>query len=703
MRKFLMSIVMMAFFGLAKADEGMWMICNISARTDSVLQSLGLELTPEQIYSDGQPSLNNAIVMFGGYCSGVVVSPNGLVFTNHHCGYGTIQTHSTTKHDYLKYGFYAKKQKDEIPTPDLYVSFHIRTVDVTDRLLSVVTDDMDERARSAKIDDEADKLTEALKDSVNGIYAQVVPYYRGCKYYMSVYQRFDDVRLVCAPPESLGKFGGDTDNWVWPRQTCDFSVFRIYANRNNLPAEYSEDNVPYRPMSYAHVSTEGYKEGSFCMTFGYPGSTNRYMSSYGIVNMMDNENTPRAQVRGVKQDIWREAMNADDAIRIKYSSKYAQSSNYWKNAIGMNESIERFGVLDDKRAFEREINEWIMSDTVAHAQYIGVLDSLKAEYAAASESNLMMTLFEETLTGSDLLMLSFQGLMSVFNGGKVEDFHKQAKETYKDIDFDLDRRTLAALLRNYKEKVPSEDYLMSFYTTINDQFGGDYDAYLKDVYSRSSYTKPDVIAKVEKLSELSEDPLTQLSYGVLGTLFKLRGSFDNNIDVYERRLEQAMREMNKDKEYYPDANFTLRMSYGIVEGYSPVKDLVYNYYTKSSSLLEKNVKYPDNLDYTLIPSVKKWLAKEKFGNRYIDRTTGDMHLCFLTNNDITGGNSGSGMFDGKGRLIGLAFDGNYEALSSDIMFNNSLTRCIGVDIRYVLSVIESYSKGKRIMNELTIE
>ncbi len=701
MRRIVMSIVMMAFFGLAKADEGMWMICNISARTDSVLQSLGLELTPSQIYSDGQPSLNNAIVMFGGFCSGVVVSPNGLVFTNHHCGYGTIQTHSTTKHDYLKYGFYAKKQKDEIPTPDLYVSFHLRTVEVTDQVMADVTDAMDEQARSAAIEAAADKLTEAVKDSVNGIYAQVVPYYRGSKYYMSVYQRFDDVRLVCAPPESLGKFGGDTDNWVWPRQTCDFSVFRIYAGPNNLPAAYSEDNVPYKTDSYAHVSTQGYQNGSFCMTFGYPGSTSRYMSSYGIVNMMENENKPRAQVRGVKQDIWKAAMNASDDIRIKYSSKYAESSNYWKNAIGMNESIERFGVLDEKRAFEKELNEWIMSDTVAHAKYIGVLDSLKAEYASTAEGNLVATLFEETLTGSDLLMLSFQGLMSIFNGGG--DFQKQAKETYKDIDFDLDRRTLAALLRNYAEQVPSEDYLMSFYSTIKDQFGGDYDAYLKDVYARSSFTKPDVILKTEKVSELTEDPLMQMSYSMLGAMFKLRGSFDNNINLFERNLEDAMREMNKDKEYYPDANFTLRMSYGIVEGYSPDKETVYDYYTKSSSLLEKNVKFPDNLDYTLIPAVKKWLAKGKFGKQYIDKTTGTMNLCFLTNNDITGGNSGSGMFDGKGRLIGLAFDGNYEALSSDIMFNNSLTRCIGVDIRYVLSVIETYSKGKRIMQELTIE
>lgn len=694
---------MMACLGLAKADEGMWMICNISERTDSVLKSLGLELSPEEIYSENQPSLNSAIVQFGGFCSGVVVSPNGLVFTNHHCGYGAIQTHSTTEHDYLKYGFYAKKLKDEIPTPDLYVSFHLRTVDVTEKVMAEITDDMDEATRSAIISDAANKLTEVVEDSVNGIYAEVVPYYRGCKYYMSVYQRFDDVRLVCAPPESLGKFGGDTDNWVWPRQTCDFSVFRIYANRNNLPAKYSEDNVPYRAPRHATVSTQGYQPGSYCMTFGYPGSTNRYMSSYGIVNRMDNENTPRAQVRGVKQDVWREAMNADDAIRIKYSSKYAQSSNYWKNSIGMNESIERFGVLAEKREMERELNEWIMSDPVAHAKYVGILDSLQAEYAATAEANLVMTLFEETLMGSDLMLLSFRAMMAFYQEKTVEDFRKLAKEAYKDIDVELDRRTLAVLLRNYKEQVSDPKYLMPFYATIDEQFGGDYDAFLKDVYSRSAFAKPDAIINLESFSELTDDPMSQLAMGVIITLSDLRTTFDNNIEIYERIFEQAMREMNKDKEYYPDANFTLRMSFGIVEGYSPVKDLVYNYYTKSSSLLEKNVKYPDNLDYALIPSVKEWLKKDKFRKRYVDSTTGDMHLCFLTNNDITGGNSGSGMFDGKGRLIGLAFDGNYEALSSDIMFNGKLTRCIGVDIRYVLSVIDEYSKGKRIMKELTLE
>lgn len=703
MKRLLMSIVMMACLGLVKADEGMWMICNISERTDSVLKSLGLELSPEEIYSENQPSLNSAIVQFGGFCSGVVVSPNGLVFTNHHCGYGAIQTHSTTEHDYLKYGFYAKKLKDEIPTPDLYVSFHLRTVDVTEKVMAEITDDMDEATRSAIISDAANKLTEVVEDSVNGIYAEVVPYYRGCKYYMSVYQRFDDVRLVCAPPESLGKFGGDTDNWVWPRQTCDFSVFRIYANRNNLPAKYSEDNVPYRAPRHATVSTQGYQPGSYCMTFGYPGSTNRYMSSYGIVNRMDNENTPRAQVRGVKQDVWREAMNADDAIRIKYSSKYAQSSNYWKNSIGMNESIERFGVLAEKREMERELNEWIMSDPVAHAKYVGILDSLQAEYAATAEANLVMTLFEETLMGSDLMLLSFRAMMAFYQEKTVEDFRKLAKEAYKDIDVELDRRTLAVLLRNYKEQVSDPKYLMPFYATIDEQFSGDYDAFLKDVYSRSAFAKPDAIINLESFSELTDDPMSLLAMGVIITLSDLRTTFDNNIEIYERIFEQAMREMNKDKEYYPDANFTLRMSFGIVEGYSPVKYLVYNYYTKSSSLLEKNVKYPDNLDYALIPSVKEWLKKDKFRKRYVDSTTGDMHLCFLTNNDITGGNSGSGMFDGKGRLIGLAFDGNYEALSSDIMFNGKLTRCIGVDIRYVLSVIDEYSKGKRIMKELTLE
>ena len=686
---------------IAKADEGMWMIGNLSEKTQKVLKEMGLELTPEQIYNPNGASLNNAIVMFGGFCSGVVVSNEGLVFTNHHCGFDAIQDHSTVKHDYLKNGFFAKRLKDELPNPELYVAFHLSTVDVTDKMLAGVTPGMDEMAKAVYMDSVATSLEEAVLDTVNCIYGEITPYYKGSKYYLSVYQRFDDVRLVFAPPQSLGKFGGDTDNWMWPRQTCDFSVFRIYANKNNKPAEYSEDNVPYHPVSYAHVSTQGYQPGSFCMTFGYPGSTDRYLSSYGIENTMRTSNDLRYQVRGVKLAILDEAMKREDAIRIMYASKYAASSNYWKFSLGQNKALKELKVIEEKQALEKEIKEWVAQNH--KTQYMGILDSLKVFYKEYFPGDYTITLLEESFySGSDIMQFAMKSMIRYMSPDEDDDgFKDDVKKTYRDINIDLDKKVFAAMIKNYKQQALSEDYLPDFYEEIDEKFGGDIDAYTDHLFANSVLTDLEKVKKLESSKDLHEDPIYFMAVSVLTKLFQCHQS--NSISEYERLLGDALREMNREKEYYPDANFTMRMSFGIVEGYSPSADLNYVHYTLPQSLIDKNEKNPDNYDYQLIPSVYKWLKKGKFGNRYIDKSLGQMPLCFLTNNDITGGNSGSGMFDGKGRLIGLAFDGNWEAMSSDLKFDTKLQRCIGVDIRYVLSVIDTYSKGKRLINELTLE
>jgi len=686
---------------IAKADEGMWMIGNLSEKTQKVLKEMGLELTPEQIYNPNGPSLNNAIVMFGGFCSGVVVSNEGLVFTNHHCGFDAIQDHSTVKHDYLKNGFFAKRLKDELPNPELYVAFHLSTVDVTDKMLAGVTPGMDEMAKAVYMDSVATSLEEAVLDTVNCIYGEITPYYKGSKYYLSVYQRFDDVRLVFAPPQSLGKFGGDTDNWMWPRQTCDFSVFRIYANKNNKPAEYSEDNVPYHPVSYAHVSTQGYQPGSFCMTFGYPGSTDRYLSSYGIENTMRTSNDLRYQVRGVKLAILDEAMKREDAIRIMYASKYAASSNYWKFSLGQNKALKELKVIEEKQALEKEIKEWVAQNQ--KTQYMGILDSLKVFYKEYFPGDYTITLLEESFySGSDIMQFAMKSMIRYMSPDEDDDgFKEDVKKTYRDINIDLDKKVFAAMIKNYKQQALSEDYLPDFYEEIDEKFGGDIDAYTNHLFANSVLTDLEKVKKLESSKDLHEDPIYFMAVSVLTKLFQCHQS--NSISEYERLLGDALREMNREKEYYPDANFTMRMSFGIVEGYSPSADLNYVHYTLPQSLIDKNEKNPDNYDYQLIPSVYKWLKKGKFGDRYIDKSLGQMPLCFLTNNDITGGNSGSGMFDGKGRLIGLAFDGNWEAMSSDLKFDTKLQRCIGVDIRYVLSVIDTYSKGKRLINELTLE
>lgn len=688
-KKILITVVALLSLATTRADEGMWMITNLSARTDSILHAMGLELTHDQIFSTTHPSLNNAIVQFGGFCSGVVVSQDGLVFTNHHCGYGSIQDHSSTEHDYLRDGFFAKKLKDELPNEGLYVDFHLNTYEVTNHILAYVSPDMDEGRRAQVIDSVATALQDAVADSVRSIHAVITPYYKGSKYYLSVYQRFNDVRLVFAPPQCLGKHGGDTDNWMWPRQTCDFSVFRIYADKNNRPAEYSKDNRPYRPQQYAHVSLKGYQPGSFCMTFGYPGSTDRYLSSFGVENTMRTTNDLRIQVRGVKQEIMKQAMNSSDKLRIMYSSKYAQSSNYWKFSIGQNKALEELGVIGEKQAVERELVAW-------KPELQTLLDSLQHTYQANRDRNYAYRLWEESFwSGSDILQFIISHMM---RGSSDEPgaFQKDVDKAYKDIDIDTDRRIFAAMLRNYCEHVPSADYLPEMYVAIDSLLAGNFELFADRIYSSSAFTSPEQLKTHTTMEELAQDPMVAVAMDLITVLYKTFGN--DKADELERQLGDALREMNRDKEFYPDANFTLRMSYGQVQGYND-----YTCFTPSQSIIDKYEQTPRNPDYELTQPVYQWLKKGKWGKRYVDTTSNDLQLCFLTTNDITGGNSGSGMFDGRGRLIGLAFDGNWEAMSGDIKFDTRLQRTIGVDIRYVLSVIEQYGGGKRLIKELTLE
>lgn len=700
----LQMLLIAAFFcnsSLVRADEGMWMVGNLSARTDSVMRALGLELSHKEVFNPYAPSLNDAIVMFGGYCSGVVVSSDGLVFTNHHCGFMSIQKHSATEHDYLKDGFFAKRLKDELPNDGLYVVFHLNTIDVTDRVLEAVSDTMDMEERNMAIMSCIYNIEAEAEDSIHGIYGSVTPYYRGSKYYLSVYQQYDDVRLVFAPPQCLGKFGGDTDNWMWPRQTCDFSVFRIYAGKDNQPAKYSKDNQPYHPKGYAHVSTQGYQPGSYCMTLGYPGSTDRYLSSYGINHTMRTKNDLVHEVRGVKLDILSKAMKADAATRIKYASKYASLSNYWKNALGQNTALENLGVIREKQELEREVNEWLDSMYAAFPDsadsYENVLlDSLKSLYEKSFDYAYGLTLLDESFTNSSDI-LRFVLLSTV---RKVDDesmFVQQMEETYKDIDIDLDRQVFAAAIRNYMKMARNPELNPDFMQEIDTVFGGDVDAFTDNLYSRSRLCQSNRLAEITSIDSIFTDPMFDIATDVLSKLYMASGYDSDGIDECERMLGDAIRAMNHDKEYYPDANFTMRLSFG------KIKPLNGGYFTQPQSLIDKNDAVPFNDDYELLPSVSRWLRKGDFGERYVDRGLGLMPLCFLSDNDITGGNSGSGMFDGKGRLIGLAFDGNWEALSGDYKFDSQLQRCIGVDIRYVLSVIEKYGKGKRLIRELTLE
>lgn len=697
---------MIALFSLtAQADEGMWVMGNISEKTDSILRSLGLELTPEELYSTEQPSLNDAIVQLGGFCSGVVVSNDGLMFTNHHCGFGSIQDHSTTKHDYLKYGFVAKSFADELPNDGLYVLFHIKTIDVTDLILGAVPAGASEWERDSVINTVSAQLMNMVDYSAKGIQSEVNPFYKGSKYFLSVYQRFDDVRLVYAPPQCLGKYGGDTDNWMWPRQTCDFSVFRIYADKDNAPAEYSKDNVPYHPRKYAHVSTQGYQDGSYAMTLGYPGSTDRYLSSYGIESTMRAVNDVRYQVRGVKLDILNEAMRQSDAIRIMYASKHASCSNYWKFSLGQNTALDNLKVIDEKQQQERELAAWIQADTIARARYVGVLDSLKAIYQQERDMLYTYNLWVESFYGgSDILSFVIKNIF-----GPVGNLQERIAKTYRDIDIATDKKVFLAMLKNYMSHVPDERYQLSAVAqAVDSLWEGDYQRYVDNLYATSLLAHPDELKRVADISELRDDPMFSAVLDIMMPFYALAGTLHQE-EAYEQLLGDGIREMNHDHEYYPDANFTMRLSYGLCKpidfapGTTGLKEEATSLITSPRSFLNKHEQNPDNLDFELIPQVYKWMKRGKFSKQYLDAQTGQLPLCFLTTNDITGGNSGSGMFDGRGRLIGLAFDGNWEAMSGDLKFDNALQRCIGVDIRYVLSVMDDYSHAKRLIKELTIE
>ena len=690
----------------AKADEGMWVMGNFSAKTDSILRSLGLELTPEELYSTETPSLNDAIVQLGGFCSGVVVSPDGLMFTNHHCGFSSIQDHSTPKHDYLKNGFYAKSFEEELPNEDLYVLFHIKTVDVTDLLLSAIPEGAKDSQADSIIDAVSQKLMEMVDYSGKGIESEVNAFYKGSKYYLSVYQRYDDVRLVYAPPQCLGKYGGDTDNWMWPRQTCDFSVFRIYADKDNNPAAYSKDNVPYHPRKFAHVSTQGYHDGSYAMTLGYPGSTDRYLSSYGIESTMRTINDVRYQVRGVKLAILDEAMKQSDALRIMYASKYASSSNYWKFSLGQNTALDNLKVIEEKQQLEKELMEWVEEDKLARGRYLGVLEALEGYYTENFETLYARNLsIESFYSGSDIFSFVLRNVMRP----REDDFQEYVEKQYRDIDVATDKKVFLALLQNYIQHVPSEDFQVKEIVHIVDSlWQGDYSRYVDDLYARSIFARPDDLKKVHDFGELRDDPMCDAAADVLKaflSMWRWRGDVEN----HERLLGEGIREMNHDHEYYPDANFTMRLSYGLCKpidfapGTTGLKEEATSMITTPHSFLNKHEQNPDNYDYRLIPPVYKWMKKGKFSPQYLDKRTGQLPLCFLTTNDITGGNSGSGMFDGKGRLIGLAFDGNWEAMSGDLKFDNALQRCIGVDIRYVLSVMDDYSHAKRLIKELYLE
>ncbi|MBP6065023.1 S46 family peptidase [Bacteroides sp.] len=693
---------------LLRADEGMWLLGNLNKQTRQAMKELGLQLPVEKLYNPKKPCLADAVVSFGGFCSGVVVSDDGLVFTNHHCGFSSVQQHSSVEHDYLKDGFVARNRNEELPNPELYVRFLLRTENVTKRVLKATKPSMTESERRVAVDSLMLLIGNEVGDRDSTLVGVVDTYYAGNEFWLSVYRDFNDVRLVFAPPSSIGKFGWDTDNWVWPRHTGDFCVFRIYADKNNQPANYSPDNIPYKASYVAPISLDGYKEGSFCMTLGYPGQTERFLSSFGVEERMGGMNQAMIDVRGVKQAIWKREMDRRPDIRIKYASKYDESSNYWKNSIGMNKAIRELSVLEKKRTAEATLRQWIQRTPSEREKLLHLFSSLELNYKDRREVNRAMAYFGESfINGPELIQLALEILNFDFEAESQQVTLRLEKllDKYANFDLSIDKEVFVALLKEYRSKVDTR-YLPPLYQAIDSAYGGNEHAYVDSLYAQTQIATPRGLQRFlerDTTYHLLEDPAIALGIDLIVKYYDMNhatSTASEEIERGERLMSDALRRMKVDYNFYPDANSTLRLSFGTVGGYSPFDGAAYDYYTTVKGIFEKVQEHQGDPDFAIQPELLSLFASGNFG-RYADEK-GEMNVCFISNNDITGGNSGSAMFNARGELLGLAFDGNWEAMSGDIVFEPDLQRCIGVDVRYMLFIIEKYGKAGELIKELKL-
>ena len=682
----------------AVADEGMWMLPYLQKMNARDMKARGCKLSAEEIYSMNNSSLKDAIVIFGGGCTGEIVSPEGLLFTNHHCGYGSIQALSSVEHDYLKNGFWAMSRAEEIPAPGLKVRFIRKIVDVTSDVLGAVPDIAGGEERSRLVAEHAEAVKSRFETENPGMEISVKPFFGGNQFFAFVIEVFSDVRLVGTPPTSIGKFGGDTDNWMWPRHTGDFSVFRVYAGPDNKPADYAPENRPYKAEKFLKVSLNGYDEADFAMIMGFPGSTQRYMTSYEIDRMLEVENPQRIFIRGERQAILKEDMAASDKVRIQYASKYAQSSNYWKNSIGMSRGIKRLDVKGRKQEQEAAFRAWAAKNTLPTEGYVDALDKIRESVEETLPSFASRQYLQEAfLRAVEILTPARYALM--LKGAELE---KALKGFYKDYNRATDRRVAKRMFQIVKENC--KELPSVFAEVIDERFGGDTDAYVDYLYDNSVLAdEGKALAAVASGEDLSKDPAVLLNRSVAKKMRALSEAQQDGQQKYadgHRLYIAGLMRMQPKKAWASDANFTIRLTYGRVLPYNPADGIRYNYYTTLKGVMEKE--NPENpTEFTVPAKLKELYAAKDFG-RYAN-AAGELPTCFLADCDITGGNSGSPVLNAKGALIGLAFDGNWEAMSGDVAFEPELQRTIAVDVRYVLFVIDKFAGAGWLLDELQFE
>ena len=715
MKKFFIFFLVSALtFGSLRADEGMWLLPLLEKLNISAMQQMGCRLSADDIYSINHSSLKDAIVIFGGGCTAEMVSDEGLLLTNHHCGYGAIQQHSSVEHDYLADGFWAKTRNEEIHTPGLSVTFLVRIEDVTDRVNARLNDSMTETERADAISImSAEIITEATKGTHYS--ANVRSYFGGNNFYLLVYEIFTDVRMVGAPPSSIGKFGDETDNWTWPRHTGDFSIFRVYTGPDGKPADYSSDNVPLKPRHFLPISLKGIEKDDYAMVMGYPGGTDRYMTSSGVEELLEIDLPTRVKIRGEKQEIMKRHMYADPEVRIKYANKYAGSSNYWKYSIGQIAGIKRLDVYGRKLEQEERFMQWVNADSERKDKYGDALQLIHTGIDDNKEFNRSGSyLIECLMQGAELPR--FANRFSLLNDElakkkpdpeTVKKITEQLKGTvgefYKNYDRALDREVTEAMLKRYFADIP-QAYYPAFYTTITKKYKGDIGKYVQTWFDKSIFAdqaRLDAFLKKPSAKTLQNDRVFQAGQSVRQSFDMIRNSVQQGNEQTEKGYRQyiaGILEMDRDKVWYPDANFTMRLTYGRVVDYFPRDGVYYSYYTTLKGVMEKED--PTNPEFVVPDRLKELYHTKDFG-RYADKN-GEMPVCFISNNDITGGNSGSPVINGNGELIGLAFDGNWEAMSGDIVFEPEVQRCICVDIRYVLFIIDKFAGATHLLDELKI-
>ena len=696
----------------AKADEGMWLLPLIEKLNIGKMTELGLKLSAEDIYSLNKVCVKDAVVIFSGICTAEIVSSQGLVLTNHHCGYGSIQAHSSVDHDYLSDGFWAMSKEEELPNPNLSVTFLIRIEDVTSQVLANVKPGMSETDRTAAINDVRQAIEKKASEG-NGYRVQVASFYGGNYFYLIVYERYTDVRLVGTPPSSIGKFGFDTDNWEWPRHTGDFSVFRVYSGPDGKPAPYAKENIPLKPKHFLPVSIKERNKGDFAMILGYPGRTSRYMTSYEVNEQLQIVHPDRIKIRGIKQEIWMKDMLADQKVNIQYSEKYSVSSNYWKYSIGQKGSLEKLNVKAKKEELENQFNKWVVATPERKAKYGEALNMIKTAIEGRAEYYNALQYLNECLQGCELLSLNrgVPGLVMALKAkdnqkisDAVDQIKKNGSDFFKDYNPPTDNKSMKAMLKLYRADVPAK-FLPDFYLNVIDKkFKGNIDMFVDDMFAKSLFaneTKLNDFLSKPVLKTLESDPvyLTSASFNkVTGEASKGLSQFDAGLTTGRRLWMAALMEMVPEKTQYPDANSTMRLSYGTVQDYDPRDAVTYKYYTTLQGVVDKYK--PGDYEFDLPKRLIDLNNKKEYG-RY-GSSKGYMPVCFLTTNDITGGNSGSPVMNGNGELIGLAFDGNWESMSGDIAYEPELQRTIVVDIRYVLWIMDVYSGAKHLVDEMTI-